>query len=414
MNRIKIKVEKIDNEDEDYLRNQMDKRKEELEKVVEDKILIKKLDVDSDEEQQYVNSIASLKNFVGIGDGQLKIRGKLIMKTNVKEFRRQNGTTGKVLRMLLTDSSGSIEAVAFDTLCTSEMIESMILNRHYLLNDVSVKEQKSTGYKAWPSVESQNLDLMLSKKSTIKEVQPSKQEISIKKENTEEIVKKSKSEKIDTYYDRKAVVASNNQKETKMSGAMRIEQVKNGMPNTYGKSKVDYNQLTFLVYLDDSLVEKYLNVAGVITEIEECRKLKNKNDISIRNIYIMDKTNTKLRVALWGKDAENFSDRSSSSALSLSKCGDIIMIYNGFLTKFNGFTLSVVKKSYFVIMTETDKSDLLNDLREWYNGYKPSYLDDEEEDSIINNEMSSTRIKREISENHILSVEADLKTKRKK
>lgn len=148
----------------------------------------------------------------------------------------------------------------------------------------------------------------------------------------------------------------------------------------------------FINRINESHISKHINVAGIIVEICEIRKIKSKNDLSLRNIWIIDKTNTKLRIALWGKDAEKFK----------ADIGTVIMIYNGFVTKFEGFTLSVIKKSYFVLCDENDASSVIDDIREWYRNV------------YLNITEGATGLKRDISENHNLSFQAQRESKSRK
>lgn len=127
-------------------------------------------DEDNNEEDDVdintTNSINALKNFIGI-EASLEIKAKLIMKTLVREFKKPDGSNGKVIRLLLADSSGTIEAVAFDGLC--DTIMNLLVDRSYLIKDFKLKQSKKN-YKAWPAVESMDLELSVINSTIIKKI----------------------------------------------------------------------------------------------------------------------------------------------------------------------------------------------------------------------------------------------------
>ena len=78
----------------------------------------------------------------------------------------------------------------------------------------------------------------------------------------------------------------------------------------------------------------YITTIGVISLIDELKEItpRNKNPIKIRNFFITDYSISRVKVAVWGKQAEEF----------CYKLGDLLIFYNVKITyMFSEIALSV-------------------------------------------------------------------------
>ena len=116
-----------------------------------------------------------------------------------------------------------------------------------------------------------------------------------------------------------------------------------------------------MTYLNKIQLKKngdFITTIGIITFIEEIKEIipKSKNPIKIRNFYIQDQTTSNIKVAVWGKQAEDFD----------FKTDDIVIFSNIKISDFNGLTLSV---QWSTSMMKVDKNwdhlDEVNKLRLW-------------------------------------------------
>lgn len=229
---------------------------------------------------------------------------------DIKEYTNQSGKKNGILkRLLFRDKTGYLEAVVFDKDCDRDDI---IEEKEYYIKSGCLRESNKHK-KAWPNIDSINFDLYLSKYG-------------------------------------------------------KIEML------TYRELKFDFNINKTDHYQADSAREKYtrlnnlfvkhsnayVNVIGVITEIEECRKVYYEKDEKIiinRNFFIKDISELKCRVTLWKDEAEKFNLR----------IGHIIILNDFKYKYYNGLTLSMVKNSSYIQAKETNTFEKVKEVREWWN-----------------------------------------------
>lgn len=118
---------------------------------------------------------------------------------------------------------------------------------------------------------------------------------------------------------------------------------------------MNYNDLIFISDIDNK-PNMFVNIMGIIIEIMELKQLKNKDNLSLLNLVLADKSNSTVRIALWGGDAERFN----------ANIGSVMIIYDGMITNYEGLTLSVVKKSMIYYVKEHETSEIIDDIRDWY------------------------------------------------
>ena len=116
-----------------------------------------------------------------------------------------------------------------------------------------------------------------------------------------------------------------------------------------------HHKFTLFNELVKKKCESLVDVIGIITEIGELKKIK-KNDLSIRNFKMVDKTKTIITFALWGKQAESFD----------SKIGSVLLINKAKITNYGGLSLSVIRISEIIKINPNSNNKIANDLYEWW------------------------------------------------
>ena len=91
-----------------------------------------------------------------------------------------------------------------------------------------------------------------------------------------------------------------------------------------------------LLALNELFLKNDGDVITTICAIETIEKIKeitpkNKNPIKIRNFFVADQTLNNVKVAVWGKQAEEFN----------FKEGDILLLSRVKISHFNGLSLSI-------------------------------------------------------------------------
>ena len=112
-------------------------------------------------------------------------------------------------------------------------------------------------------------------------------------------------------------------------------------------------------------VGDFINTIGVISEIDEIKEIhpRDKPMIKVKNFVIIDQSNVKVKVALWGQQAESFA----------YNIGDIVILSKVKVTDFGGMVLSVQWES-IITKIESNWNDfsVANDLRSWWSDFKMS------------------------------------------
>lgn len=252
---------------------------------------------------------------------QWSIKCRLMEKTLVREFEnRQNGVKGRVMRLLLLDKTSQIEMVAFNEHCDNESLKNMKLKKYFIIKNGEIKVAKNN-LKSWPDQVSLQFEILITNQTEIIEAQREESD----SEDDNIIVSEDKeSEMIDNH----------NKNQTK---------------------PVLHHKFTLFNELVKKKCESLVDVIGIITEIGELKKIK-KNDLSIRNFKMVDKTKTIITFALWGKQAESFD----------SKIGSVLLINKAKITNYGGLSLSVIRISEIIKINPNSNNKIANDLYEWW------------------------------------------------
>ena len=203
--------------------------------------------------------------------------------------------------MQLSDSSGSIEMVAFNQLTVLSSIESMKLDNVYMISYPDVKEM-SLGCQKWPARNGSAYELHFTNATEIDFIDEPPTAYIFKEATHNEDLK---------------------------SQCLVPNVASHLIPPMHSK----YSNYVSLSLLDTLKPDSLINVLGLITHVDtEVRKLPNKDDLSIHNFKIIDTTSESVSVAVWGKEAEEF----------FFEVGDIIDIAKCKLTNYGGKSLSVL------------------------------------------------------------------------
>ena len=237
-------------------------------------------------EQTNVASIKNLKLYsinqinVNLNNQNWAFKAKLLKISPLKEFiNRLNGNNGKYIRLQFGDSTGFIEMVGFND--EINKVKDCIDDKFYMITNADIKNSKGTT-QAWEDTGLPKIELIMTKKTIVEE-------------------NKEFSESFRLYVKPKEILENDEKK------------VRNLL------------SLNLLMNKNDGDV---ISTMGIITQIEELKEItpKNKSPINIRNFYISDQTMTSVKVAIWGKQAEEF-EHSVGNVLILARIK--ISLYNG-------------------------------------------------------------------------------------
>lgn len=292
------------------------------------------------------------------------IRVFVAERTPCKEFQnRKNGQSGKIMRLKLLscdpaninnlETCFKIEAVLFNGLCESEQIKSIKLKTYYFISNGTIKFAKGTCL-AWPNCVLDKFE------NTIN----SKYDIYFTNETL--MVQLDESN-----YTHQFEIKENN--EISKSQIDKENQPLKKIENNY---TLHQNQLcklnskfTPLNQLKSIKPKTLIDIMAIIENIEQLKSISKKpyektcysgsnKPLSIRNIKVIDQTNVLVSVALWGKQAEEFSFRP----------GCCILFNDVEVSNYMGRSLSVIRKSGFLEMP--NDLPVVIELKEWYKNKK--------------------------------------------
>ena len=265
---------------------------------------------------------------------QWSIKCRLMEKTLVREFEnRTNGSKGRVMRLLLLDKTCQVEMVAFNDHCNNESLNKMQLNKYYIIRNGEIKLAKNN-LKSWPDKVSLQFEIHLTNQTEIIQVQ--REESDSEDANEESDADDDCSDKDEACNSSKNIIKSNS----------TINTLSHPVLN---KKFTLFNELV------QKKCESLVDVIGVITEIGELKTIK-KNNLSIRNFKMVDKTKTIITFALWGKEAESFN----------SKVGSVLVINKAKITNYGGLSLSVIRISEIIKIQDNSGNQMANDLYDWW------------------------------------------------
>jgi hypothetical protein len=247
------------------------------------------------------------------------LRAKLLKITPVKEFvNKNNNLTGKFMRLQFGDSSGTIELVGFNVELLK--IEKCSIDKFYKIMNADVKFTKGNT-QAWDDTSVTKIELVLNKNTIIDEY-------------TEE------KEKLFKIFEKPQASSNENKQNKHLLSLREISEKKDG---------------------------EFASTIAVINLVEDLKEItpKNKNPIKIRNFFITDQTMSSVKVAVWGKQAEEFS----------FSIGNIIILNKLKISFYNGLTLSVQWETAMMKIEENwDHIEEANLLREWWIARESSNL----------------------------------------
>jgi hypothetical protein len=266
------------------------------------------------------NSFFLIKNInTNLNNINWNITAKLLKKSIVKDFvNKLTGYQGQFIRIQFTDESGIIEVVAFNN--EIEKCNNLVENRIYDIINADVKNS-NTNYQAFDESNISKFELMVNKKTSFNEalidessfkifILPKKQEVTVT---------------VDTFKINK------NDKYKHLSSINDLKFKKEG---------------------------EVVNIIAVIVGIDDLKEVtpKFKPTINLRNIYITDQSEERMKVALWGKQASEFSN----------KLGEILIFSKLKLKNYQGLFLQVEWESLFSLIEIKWDDEISGALRKWW------------------------------------------------
>ena len=264
------------------------------------------------------NSFFLIKNInTNLNNINWNITAKLLKKSIVKDFvNKLTGNHGQFIRIQFTDESGIIEIVAFNN--EIEKCNNLVENKIYDIINADVKNS-NTNYQAFDESNISKFELIVNKKTSFNEtiidessfkiyIMPKKQEVTV-----------------DTFKINK------NDKYKHLSSINELKLKKEG---------------------------EVVNIIAVIEGIDDLKEVtpKFKPTINLRNIYITDQSEERMKVALWGKQASEFSN----------KVGEILIFSKLKLKNYQGLFLQVEWESLFSMIEIKWDDEISGALRKWW------------------------------------------------
>ena len=271
------------------------------------------------------------------------IKGMISKIGTKKEFKNQfSGTDGRLVRIQIQDHTGTIEAVAFND--SIHIVDELTLNETYIVSNASLKKS-NPNFSLWSSdaLKSTNhFEICITKDTnfilcTNEDSDPHETTIDLEKFNKVATLSQDTN---DTY--------KSNKKETETQN--------------FGTSLTRSEKYKHLIPLNEVSLKKensFLNVIGIINKIDNLKTItpRQKEPIKLKNFYLIDQSKMEIRVAVWGKQAEEFQ----------FNIGTILLLSKVKLTRFGGVSLSIQWETNFVeIIKECTNNEVANDLRDWW------------------------------------------------
>jgi ssDNA-binding replication factor A large subunit len=107
---------------------------------------------------------------------------------------------------------------------------------------------------------------------------------------------------------------------------------------------------------------EWVNTMGVLVSVGKCESAyvtTNRSRVEVRRIDILDESQTKMSVALWGAQAQNFS----------SPIGCILILHNVKIAYYNGISLSIYQHSQIVEYNHVFNNSNAQALKHWYDSF---------------------------------------------
>ena len=120
---------------------------------------------------------------------------------------------------------------------------------------------------------------------------------------------------------------------------------------------------TKLKEIKDKLVKNdTVNTMGVLVSVGKCESAyvtKSRSSIKVRRIVILDESQTRMSVAIWGAQAQNFA----------SQLDCILILHDVKVAYFDGTSLSIYKQSRLVEYNHVFNNNSAQTLKQWYDSF---------------------------------------------
>ena len=321
------------------------------------------------------------------------IKCKLVNRTMIREFEnRRNGSKGHVCRLLLLDTSGLIELVAFNKFCFDDQIKQMKINCFYLIKNGDVKAAK-LNVKAWPDQLSVQYEIQCTLQTKIVEVvvvdqtetldsnldEASLVNVTINEKEKLPAQKSSKSSPTTTSTTTTTTKSLAQQQPHPQPEPQKQQQNLNASINlshltparnftsttnsrtreTTSASNILHEKFTQFNLLFSKKPKCLVDIIGIVSAVGDCQttKISKSNaELSVRKVQLVDNTNISVSVAFWGKQAEQFDH----------KIGTCLMMNKVQVTNYNGLSLSVLRMTEIMVVKREYDIQKANELIDWW------------------------------------------------
>lgn len=296
-----------------------------------------------------------------ISRSKWSLRACLSQISSVRPFdNKQNGSSGKTMRVQLYDETGYIELAFFNEFCDAYSSNNKLkLNTVYTIRNADIRKSKKT-LKLWPGKFNSFYDLYFNKHTTISIDSNQK---SIAKEFMNDDNKSH--ERHEQQQQQQQLTRSNNDAASREPGFIDLAQL------------YDYKH--------GSLI----NTTGIVTKIGELDWFNRtgKPSLALRRVEIIDNTVSRpVKVALWGKQAKECE----------LQHGHIYLFTDAELTNYAGRSLSIIKKSGFLNVTGYFNVKGVEKLAMWWRENKSRFKEQKTLEESLND---SSKRKREEDDN---------------
>ena len=262
------------------------------------------------------------------------LNATVVKDFTIKEFKnKNNGQEGQLKKLHLKDESGVIELIAFNK--EIEKINNLKIDNIYSIYNAEIKTCNQN-YKN--ELNMAKFELIVNKNTMIIEQQQSSIEMTKR-------------------HDIKIPDELSNYRDQEFLNLQEI------MAKKIGES---------------------VSILAVVKFVEDLQKVspKNKQPISLKNVFITDKSEIIVKVSFWGLDAENFN----------YKKGNLLMLKNLKVGNYQGIQLSAQRET---IITKVDdfNNSKAEELKHWWDQQNEEEISSSFKRSATFNELNSKKFK---------------------
>lgn len=259
--------------------------------------------------------------------------------TNISTFTRPNGLgQGQWQRFQIRDISGQAEGIVFNEMCDDPRIQSIKVNTLYMIENGKIKKA-SLNRRAWASEFNLTIDIEFTKDTSIIPFEKNCDDFNLICNRLTDDQSPS-----DTSIEMKASTSA-----SALVHPARLQSGITKLQNLCFRKKGDHCDVLGIIIQIDSEVS-FINPKRGGREMEK------------RNLKIVDDTAVEMMVALWGKQAVEFS----------MKKGEMILFKKIQVSDYQKISLNVYRVTTMLKMSKLEMTPMVKSLWEWWE--KINYL----------------------------------------